>query len=552
MTLEQKRFIAGLKKYAKPLLNFLAIYENLHFDRDRKEYRCRTDHSIKVYYAKKNQAWRVQDMSGKTRYNHAINQLIYEELQKYCKEEKAEECSQLLKRIGEHQLPTPRKASRKKKTRQKPTQKRKTPQCVEYEDTDHPQLKATLRYFKEKTGATCNDLKKYGVKAVASPDDSGHFSFAYNTSNATKLKTPDNKKESKYEFTRKEGPYCFGLKQLPEKGQRLFICEGEDDALTMNIHSPDDTGAISFGGTAITKEQGEIVEKLKNRFETIYITYDSDTAGIENTRKNAERCKVVPINTETAFKFISKDPQAKPPKDLCELYIEYRKRTQPKETKKTKPKPKPKPTETAFSLFESTKPIKETAEPEPVNTETTAEIKEPEPFKNTIEQLIKFCEKVKRFNSPSPNTIYNKYEGGHYSLGINQYITEPEGEAFPFIKKMLIINDRNVLTAPAGAGKTTMLIKLCERNEGGEIDFLEKTNTEKIVIALPTTAIATQLYNDFKEAGATDVILVSGGKTKKEEGELEKIVICVFDKTAEYVNKRQIQALRYPEKGLTE
>ena len=54
MTLEQKRFIAGLKKHAKPLLNFLAIYENLNFDEDRGEYRCDKDPSIKVYKAKKN------------------------------------------------------------------------------------------------------------------------------------------------------------------------------------------------------------------------------------------------------------------------------------------------------------------------------------------------------------------------------------------------------------------------------------------------------------------------------------------------------------------
>lgn len=71
--------------------------------------------------------------------------------------------------------------------------------------------------------------------------------------------------------------YCFGLEQLPAKGDRLFITGGEKDVMTLAAHG---FHAICFNSETSTIPTG-IIYKLTFRFKHIVLLYDADKTGIE-------------------------------------------------------------------------------------------------------------------------------------------------------------------------------------------------------------------------------------------------------------------------------
>ena len=79
--------------------------------------------------------------------------------------------------------------------------------------------------------------------------------------------------------------YCFGLEQLPAKGDTLFITGGEKDVLSMvskGFH------AICFNSETSNIPQS-IVKKLTYRFKHIVLLYDTDKTGLEASQKHAEQ-----------------------------------------------------------------------------------------------------------------------------------------------------------------------------------------------------------------------------------------------------------------------
>ena len=72
--------------------------------------------------------------------------------------------------------------------------------------------------------------------------------------------------------------YCFGLEQLPAKGDTLFITGGEKDVMTLAAHG---FHAICFNSETSTIPT-EIIYKLTFRFKHIVLLYDTDKTGIES------------------------------------------------------------------------------------------------------------------------------------------------------------------------------------------------------------------------------------------------------------------------------
>ena len=76
--------------------------------------------------------------------------------------------------------------------------------------------------------------------------------------------------------------YCFGLEQLPSKGDLLFLTGGEKDVLTLAAHG---FHAICFNSeTSVIP--AKTVRKLVYRFKHIVLLYDTDKTGLECSEKH--------------------------------------------------------------------------------------------------------------------------------------------------------------------------------------------------------------------------------------------------------------------------
>lgn len=82
----------------------------------------------------------------------------------------------------------------------------------------------------------------------------------------------------------KHDDYIFGLEQLPNKGDILFITGGEKDVLSLSNHC---FNAICFNSeTALIPES--VIESLSLRFRHIIILYDTDETGIREAQRQVE------------------------------------------------------------------------------------------------------------------------------------------------------------------------------------------------------------------------------------------------------------------------
>jgi hypothetical protein len=79
--------------------------------------------------------------------------------------------------------------------------------------------------------------------------------------------------------------YCFGLEQLPSKGDTLFITGGEKDVLSLTAHG---FHAICFNSETSNIPQS-IIKKLSYRFKHIILLYDTDKAGLDASLKHLQQ-----------------------------------------------------------------------------------------------------------------------------------------------------------------------------------------------------------------------------------------------------------------------
>ena len=75
--------------------------------------------------------------------------------------------------------------------------------------------------------------------------------------------------------------YCFGLEQLPAKGDTLFISGGEKDVLSLAAHG---FHAICFNSETVTIPP-TLVYRLTFRFKHIILLFDMDKTGKESSHK---------------------------------------------------------------------------------------------------------------------------------------------------------------------------------------------------------------------------------------------------------------------------
>ncbi|MDR2843038.1 MAG: toprim domain-containing protein [Candidatus Symbiothrix sp.] len=79
--------------------------------------------------------------------------------------------------------------------------------------------------------------------------------------------------------------YCFGLEQLPSKGDTLFITGGEKDVLSLSSKG---FHAICFNSET-SNIPPNIIKKLSYRFKHIILLYDTDKTGLESSLKHTQQ-----------------------------------------------------------------------------------------------------------------------------------------------------------------------------------------------------------------------------------------------------------------------
>jgi hypothetical protein len=121
--------------------------------------------------------------------------------------------------------------------------------------------------------------------------------------------------------------YCFGLEQLPTKGDTLFITGGEKDVMTLAAHG---FHAICFNSETSTILTG-IIYKLTFRFKHIVLLYDADKTGIEAAIKHEKALAeygvkrlLLPLSGDKKEKDISDYFRTgNSRKDFRQLFIEF-------------------------------------------------------------------------------------------------------------------------------------------------------------------------------------------------------------------------------------
>lgn len=109
--------------------------------------------------------------------------------------------------------------------------------------------------------------------------------FAYIGSGYVKIYRPHSSKIRFLYGGRMPATYCFGMEQIPSKGDMLFITGGEKDVMSLSAHG---FNAICFNSeTAQIPES--IIEGLSLRFRHIILLYDSDETGIRESHRQAEQ-----------------------------------------------------------------------------------------------------------------------------------------------------------------------------------------------------------------------------------------------------------------------
>jgi hypothetical protein len=93
------------------------------------------------------------------------------------------------------------------------------------------------------------------------------------------------------------------------------------------------------------------------------------------------------------------------------------------------------------------------------------------------------------------------------------------------IKRAIRWNDKLLIHAPTGSGKSTALLNITK-----DKDFLQEQNIKRVILCVPTNIIAEQLYIDAKDSGLDPVLL--DGKTNDIELRIvddAKLVISTYD-----------------------
>ena len=108
--------------------------------------------------------------------------------------------------------------------------------------------------------------------------------FAYIGNGYVKIYRPHSPKIRFLYGGRMPATYCFGMEQIPAKGDMLFITGGEKDVLSLYAHG---FSAICFNSET-AQIPAIIIESLQLRFRHIILLYDADETGVRESNKQVE------------------------------------------------------------------------------------------------------------------------------------------------------------------------------------------------------------------------------------------------------------------------
>ena len=161
---------------------------------------------------------------------------------------------------------------------------------------DKPFSQEELKFWL-KSGINEKILLHFGVKSLSVyqsvNNDSNSYElrttdyepmFGYTGEGFIKLYRPKSKLRFLYGGQIPEN-YCFGLKQLPNRGDIVFITGGEKDVMSLYAKG---FHAICFNSET-SHIPSEIIEMMTHRFKHILLIYDVDKTGLSASAQNCEK-----------------------------------------------------------------------------------------------------------------------------------------------------------------------------------------------------------------------------------------------------------------------
>ena len=141
----------------------------------------------------------------------------------------------------------------------------------------------TLRRFRVRSLKRYESVSTEGKKfeLYGSPTEP---MFAYIGNGYVKIYRPHSPKIRFLYGGRMPATYCFGMEQIPAKGDMLFITGGEKDVLSLYAHG---FNAICFNSET-AQIPTSIIESLQLRFRHIILLYDADETGVREVHKQSE------------------------------------------------------------------------------------------------------------------------------------------------------------------------------------------------------------------------------------------------------------------------
>ena len=141
----------------------------------------------------------------------------------------------------------------------------------------------TLRLFRVRSLKQYESVSAEGKKfeLYSSPTEP---IFAYIGNGYVKIYRPHSPKIHFLYGGRMPATYCFGMEQIPAKGDMLFITGGEKDVLSLYAHG---FNAICFNSET-AQIPTNIIESLQLRFRHVILLYDADETGVRESHRQAE------------------------------------------------------------------------------------------------------------------------------------------------------------------------------------------------------------------------------------------------------------------------
>ena len=145
---------------------------------------------------------------------------------------------------------------------------------------------ATLERYNVKSLSFFSSIKKDGTPYDIKADGSPFFGYFFGEGKGVKIYRPGHYHRFVY-AGKLPHPYIFGLEQLPEKGETLYITGGEKDVLSLSSHG---FHTISLNSET-AKVPEELMSSLSGRFDRLVFLYDTDETGLREASSRVEEAR---------------------------------------------------------------------------------------------------------------------------------------------------------------------------------------------------------------------------------------------------------------------